>query len=81
MLEKENRMFEIFLKRLDPKDMQLKSNHLSSHNNIFSMCSYVMYPATHSSQLDMQRKKVRIREGDGSSVRYVHFNTCTLACN
>ena len=41
MLEKENRMFEKFLKRLDPKDFQLRGTY-EWHTSLYSVsCTHI----------------------------------------
>ena len=93
MLEKENCMFEQFLKRLDPKDFQLKGlpQHstpllLYCYSSLFCLvftgytfcvvcvCVCAAIPTAHSSQLDLQKRRVRIKEG-ASSHRYTLSHT------
>ena len=47
MIEKENRMFEQFLKRLDPKDFQLKGN-TSSPIILFNCHTLFLMYCSHS---------------------------------
>ena len=73
-------MFEKFLKRLDPKDVQLKSKYqiilmmckACSMSNIISKLFFspksIAVQAVPSSQMDlrMQRKKTKIRSGSSA---------------
>ena len=73
-LEKENRMFEKFQKRLDPKDVQLKCERHDTVDLPQGLSVLIdpphpipaAVPPSRSSQLDVQRKKARLKGGPSS---------------
>ena len=80
LLEKENHMFETFFKENGPQRLSTERCilHRLASMSAYYICVYmsVAVPTTHSSQLDVQKKKVRIREGASSSARYIALS-CT----